>query len=67
MASTFLVRTRLAHKLIDAKGLSELYPTGLSWRYVGLLILAGFLVVSLVVTYSPGLGRYLRLLLQSVF
>ena len=47
--------------------LSELYPTGLSWRYVGLLVLAGFLVVSLVVTYSPDLGRYLRLVLDSIF
>lgn len=67
MASTFLVRTRLAHKLVDAKGVSQLYPSRMSWRYVGLLVLAGFLVVSLVVTYSPDLGRYLRLLLDSIF
>jgi uncharacterized membrane-anchored protein len=67
MASTFLVRTRLAHKLVDAKGVSKLYPSGLSWRYVGVLVLVGLLVVSLVVSYSPDLGRYLRLVLDSVF
>jgi uncharacterized membrane-anchored protein len=46
MASTFLTRLRVGGKLVDAKGVSQLYRSRVSSWQVALLIVAG--VVALV-------------------
>ncbi len=52
MASTFLTRLRVGSKLVDAKGVSQLYRTRISTMQVALLALAGLaaIVVALATT-----------------
>ncbi|HLT85372.1 MAG TPA: putative cytokinetic ring protein SteA [Phototrophicaceae bacterium] len=45
MASTFLTRLRVGSKLVDAKGVSQLYRTRISTWQVVLLALAGLLAI----------------------
>jgi uncharacterized membrane-anchored protein len=70
MASTFLVRLKVGEKLVDAKGLSRLYPEPLPTSY--LLILAGVALVAilLLATRSPQVQAALEMLalrLRSIF
>jgi uncharacterized membrane-anchored protein len=70
MASTFLVRLKVGEKLVDAKGLSRLYPTPLPMGY--LLILAGVALIAilLLATRSPQVQAALEMLalrLRSIF
>jgi uncharacterized membrane-anchored protein len=58
MASTFLTRLRVGPKLIDAKGVAELYqPRIRAWQLV-LLVLAGLIALLVAVGVTP-LGRSL--------
>jgi uncharacterized membrane-anchored protein len=61
MASTFLVRLRVGHKLVDAKGVSALHGSGLRWWHIAALTGTGLLVGSLLVALSPNLQTYWRL------
>ncbi|YAL82031.1 putative cytokinetic ring protein SteA [Dermacoccaceae bacterium W4C1] len=56
MASTFLTRLRVGGKLIDAKGVSQLYRQGVSTWSLVMLVVAGLaaLVVALSVTEAGG-------------
>ena len=45
MASTFLTRLRVGSKLVDAKGVSQLYRTRISTLQIVLLALAGLLAI----------------------
>ena len=38
MASTFLVRLKIGHKLVDARGLAHLYRGGIRWQYLSILV-----------------------------
>ncbi|MCX7642920.1 MAG: putative cytokinetic ring protein SteA [Armatimonadetes bacterium] len=60
MASTFLTRLKVGHKLVDAKGVSALYTTGIRWWHIFLLFLFGALVSSWLIRLSPTLQIYLR-------
>ncbi len=60
MASTFLTRLRVGHKLVDAKGVSALYTTGVRWWHIFALFLFGVLVGSGLIHLSPTLQTYLR-------
>lgn len=62
MASTFLTRLRIGHRLVDAKGVSALHGVSLRWWHIISLVLAGFLVGTLLFHLSPTLQTYLRLI-----
>jgi len=60
MASTFLTRLRVGHKLVDAKGVSALYTTGIRWWHILSLLLLGAFTGALLFHLSPTLQTYLR-------
>lgn len=60
MASTFLTRLKVGHKLVDAKGVSALYTTGIRWWHIFSLFLSGTLVGAWLIHLSPTLQIYLR-------
>ncbi len=60
MASTFLTRLRVGQKLVDAKGVSVLYTTGIRWWHISLLFVSGILVGAWLIRLSPTLQIYLR-------
>lgn len=60
MASTFLTRLKVGHKLVDAKGVSALYTTGIRWWHIFLLFVLGTLVGAWLIRLSPTLQIYLR-------
>ncbi len=60
MASTFLTRLKVGHKLVDAKGVSVLYTTGIRWWHISLLFVSGILVGAWLIRLSPTLQIYLR-------
>ena len=45
MASTFLVRLRVQHKLVDAKGLSRIYRSQIKTWHLVLMVLSGVLAL----------------------
>ena len=53
MASTLLVRTKIGTKLVDAKGVSQLYQPSSSWRMWGLCIGAMLLPVTSAILINP--------------
>lgn len=56
MASTFLTRLRVGSKLVDAKGVSQLYRSSIGWPALMLLVVAG-LVALLVALLSTPAGQ----------
>lgn len=58
MASTFLTRLRVGSKLVDAKGVSQLYRTRISTLQIVLLALAGLLAIGVALA-STELGQAL--------
>lgn len=61
MASTFLVRLRVGHRLVDAKGVSALHGGGLRWWHIVNFIGMGFFIGALLIYLSPTLQTYWRL------
>ncbi|MEJ6950121.1 putative cytokinetic ring protein SteA [Natronospora cellulosivora (SeqCode)] len=62
MASTFLVRLKLGHKLIDAKGISKLYNNKVTPRYSFQFFLAILLPLVFFAILSPPFKQILQLL-----
>lgn len=62
MSSTFLTRLRVGDKLVDAKGVSRLYPRRFAWREFGWLFVAALMPVVVAFLLSP-VGRDLVRLL----
>ncbi|GIV17181.1 MAG: thiamin pyrophosphokinase [Armatimonadota bacterium] len=62
MSSTFLTRLRVGDKLVDAKGVSRLYPQRFAWREFGWLFVAAMMPVVVAFLLSP-VGRDLVRLL----
>ncbi|MCS7265093.1 MAG: putative cytokinetic ring protein SteA [Armatimonadetes bacterium] len=60
MASTFLTRLKVGHKLVDAKGVSELYTSGIRWWHIFLLTIVGAAIGVGLILLSPTLQTYLR-------
>ncbi len=67
MASTFLVRLRVGEILMDAKGVSRLYRSGLRRGDLLLLVGSAALAVALVAGVSPAVRLYLRLVLDDLW
>ncbi len=51
-SSTFLTRLRVGARLVDAKGVSKLYPSRVSVGQLTALVVAGLVAVSVIVYYS---------------
>jgi len=64
MASTFLVRLRVGEILVDAKGVSRMYPGGVRTRDVLLLVGAALFSMVAVVAISEPLQLFFRQLLE---
>ncbi|WP_018132826.1 putative cytokinetic ring protein SteA [Effusibacillus pohliae] len=62
MASTLLTRLRVGPKLVDAKGVSQLYQTRVSWNGVLVVILATLLPVAVLAAVNPVVRNILRIL-----
>ncbi len=54
MASTFLTRLRVGGKLVDAKGVSQLYRQRISNLQIAVLLLAGLAALVVAVAATPG-------------
>jgi uncharacterized membrane-anchored protein len=61
MASTFLVRLKVGHKLVDAKGLANLYQGGLKWHHLTALLAAALFPVAVMAAFSPLVRHFLYL------
>lgn len=53
MSSTFLVRLKVGHKLVDARGVSKLYRAHAGLGYIAIIALAAFVVLFVVISLSP--------------
>lgn len=53
MASTFLTRLRVGSKLVDAKGVNQLYRSTIGWPSLALLVLAGMVALLVAVLSTP--------------
>ncbi|MFN8098076.1 MAG: putative cytokinetic ring protein SteA [Dermatophilaceae bacterium] len=62
MASTFLTRLRVGSKLIDAKGVSRLYRTRISFGAILAMLLVPLLVLGIALSATPGGAVILNLL-----
>ncbi len=64
MASTFLVRLRVGEILVDAKGVSRMYPTGVRARDIALLVGAALVSMIAVVAISEPMQLFFRQLFE---
>ncbi|MEX2421372.1 MAG: putative cytokinetic ring protein SteA, partial [Actinomycetota bacterium] len=67
MASTFLVRLRVGEILMDAKGVSRLYPGRVRGRDAALLIGAAFFAMGTLVLVSEPLRLYMGQIVKDLF
>lgn len=61
MSSTFLTRLKVGGRLIDAKGVSQLYRTRISGWWLVLLALAGVFALTMALMSTPGGQTFLGL------
>jgi len=61
MSSTFLIRLRVGDRLVDAKGVSKLYPAGANLRQVGYVALAAVVCGGACILISPFVRGFLSL------
>ncbi|MEF9991109.1 MAG: putative cytokinetic ring protein SteA [Romboutsia sp.] len=62
MASTFLVRSKIGSKLIDAKGVNLLYRSKLKLKYIWALIATALFPVLIIASLSPSAKQFLHLM-----
>ncbi|NLI61343.1 MAG: hypothetical protein GX375_07940 [Clostridiales bacterium] len=62
MASTMLVQMKVGHKVVDAKGVSELYENRLKPGYIAALFLAALFPLAIVAKTSPLLKEIYQLI-----
>jgi len=61
MASTFLVRLKVGNKLVDAKGVNQLYQSKLNTSLVVGLFLAAFIPILVLILFSPRIQYIIHL------
>lgn len=66
MASTFLVRLKVGSRLVDARGVSQLYQGKLSPSLLAGLFLAAFIPIFLLILFSPTIQHIFHLLFLRV-
>lgn len=62
MASTFLVRLKVGSRLVDARGVSQLYRGGVSGRSLILITVAAIIPVMALIISSPAVRHIFRLI-----
>lgn len=62
MASTLLSRLRVGSKLVDAKGVSQLYQTRVSWLSAGIVMVATLIPITMLAAVNPVIRNILRVL-----
>jgi len=63
MASTFLVRLKVGSILVDAKGVSQLYPQNLKAKYLVQLLVAALIPVITILWVAPSTKPFFRLII----
>ena len=66
MASTFLVRLKVGSRLVDARGVSQLYQGKLSPSLLAGLFLAAFIPIFLLILFSPTIQHIFHLIFLRV-
>lgn len=61
MASTLLTRMKVGDILVDAKGVSRLYQSGIRWLHVAILAGVGLATIAYVLLTAPATQNLLRL------
>jgi len=67
MSSTFLVRLKVGHRLVDAKGVSKLYLAQPKARLIGVLALAALVLFFTVIALSPDVQDRIRTILNELW
>ncbi|NLC43248.1 MAG: hypothetical protein GX783_03085 [Clostridiales bacterium] len=62
MASTFLVRMKVGYKVIDAKGVSELYRNKLKPSYLAAMFLSALFPIGMIAKMSPMIQEWYHLI-----
>jgi uncharacterized membrane-anchored protein len=62
MASTFLTRLKVGDRLVDAKGVGQLYQGGVRPRHLGLVVLSALIAAAGILLVSPFVRGMLRFL-----
>jgi uncharacterized membrane-anchored protein len=62
MASTFLVRLKVGDKLVDAKGVNQLYGSSLKPKYLVFLAFTAFIPVIMMMLLYPPMAEIIKLL-----
>lgn len=62
MSSTFLVRLKVGHILIDAKGVNKLYRSNIKLSYIATMCIAAGFPLSIIFITSPAFQHLVRLL-----
>ncbi|NMB35548.1 MAG: hypothetical protein GX989_04595 [Firmicutes bacterium] len=62
MASTFLVRLKVGHKLVDARGLANLYHGGVRWKHLSALLIAALFPIAVLAAFSSLVRHFFYLL-----
>jgi len=63
MASTFLVRLKVGSILVDAKGVSQLYPRNLKAKYLVQLLVAALIPILIILWAAPSTRPFFRLII----
>jgi uncharacterized membrane-anchored protein len=66
MASTFLVRLKVGSRLVDARGISQLYHSGVSGRSLLLIAVAASIPVVVLVITNPTIRHIFNLILMRI-
>ncbi len=66
MSSTFLVRLKVGDRLVDAKGVNQLYRSSPKYSYLLGMIFAGLTTVTVVILIAPVVRLYLRTVILKV-
>lgn len=66
MASTFIVRLKVGHKLIDAKGVNKLYKNEVKIKYIAAICCAASFPLIVIGVTSPAFQHLMRLLFIQV-
>ncbi|OWZ84056.1 thiamin pyrophosphokinase [Natranaerobius trueperi] len=62
MASTFLARLKVGEKLVDAKGVSQLYRPRVRIHALGMILFAAIIPVIILASLSPVVAHFFRLI-----
>ncbi len=66
MASTFLIRLKVGNRLVDAKGVNNLYQAKVKIFHLILLIFAALITLTIIIISSPTIQHFLRLLIMDL-